>query len=107
MGCRGSKVRILSPRPSLKRNSLPPNRVSSENKTQDPTPSNTWQDEPFRRLVDSVSDYGIFLLDTEGRIASWNRGAQRIKGYLPAEIIGKHFSIFYPKSAVERCWPEH
>ena len=66
-----------------------------------------WQEEPFRRLVDSVSDYAIFLLDTEGRVATWNRGAQRIKGYRPEEIIGKHISVFHPRAAIDKCWPQH
>ena len=52
-------------------------------------------DEQFRLLVSSVSDYAIYLLDPAGRIASWNAGAQRIKGYSAEEVIGKHFSIFY------------
>jgi PAS domain S-box-containing protein len=51
----------------------------------------------FRLLVQSVQDYAIFLLDPSGRIATWNEGAQRIKGYAADEIIGKHFSIFYPE----------
>jgi len=51
--------------------------------------------EQFRRLVDSVSDYAIFMLDPEGYVTTWNSGAQRIKGYLPSEIIGEHFSRFY------------
>lgn len=52
-------------------------------------------EERFRLLVDAVKDYAIFMLDIDGRILSWNSGAQRIKGYTAAEIIGKHFSIFY------------
>ncbi|HEY2516989.1 MAG TPA: ATP-binding protein [Polyangiaceae bacterium] len=55
----------------------------------------------LRLLVDSVKDYAIFMLTTDGRIASWNRGAQRIKGYEAPEIIGKHFSVFYPREDVE------
>ena len=51
----------------------------------------------FRQLVEQVKDYAIFIIDTEGRVASWNAGAERIKGYHPAEIIGKHFSVFYTK----------
>jgi PAS domain S-box-containing protein len=46
-------------------------------------------------LVETVSDYAIFLLDPDGHVASWNRGAQRIKGYRAEEIIGRHFSAFY------------
>ncbi len=52
-------------------------------------------EEQFRLLVQGVTDYAIYLLDTEGRITSWNAGAQRIKGYRPEEIIGSHFSRFY------------
>src|SRR5205085_8744005 len=48
--------------------------------------------EQFRLLVQSVTDYAIYMLDTEGRVSSWNAGAQRIKGYAPEEIIGQHFS---------------
>ena len=51
--------------------------------------------DPFRLLVETVADYGIFLLDTDGRITSWNLGAERLKGYKAHEVIGKHFSIFY------------
>jgi len=51
----------------------------------------------LRLLVESVQDYAIFLLDETGRILSWNAGAQRIKGYTPQEVIGKHVSIFYPE----------
>ena len=49
----------------------------------------------FRLLVEAVVDYAMFLLDTEGRIRSWNSGAARVKGYTEAEILGRHFSIFY------------
>jgi PAS domain S-box-containing protein len=47
-------------------------------------------------LLDSVRGYAVFMLDTEGRVATWNAGAQRIKGYAAHEIIGQHFSRFYP-----------
>jgi PAS domain S-box-containing protein len=59
----------------------------------------------FRLMVDSVIDYAIFRLDSEGRIASWNAGAERIKGYSANEIIGEHFSRFYPREDVERGKP--
>jgi PAS domain S-box-containing protein len=52
-------------------------------------------EEQFRLLVQGVIDYAIYMLDIEGRVSSWNLGAQRIKGYLPHEIIGQHFSLFY------------
>ena len=49
----------------------------------------------FRMLVDAVQDYAIFLLSTDGHVLTWNRGAERIKGYTAEEIIGQHFSLFY------------
>ncbi|HWI87572.1 MAG TPA: PAS domain S-box protein [Sphingomonas sp.] len=52
-------------------------------------------DRRFELLVDAVTDYAIYLLDPEGHVASWNRGAQRFKGYSAEEIIGQHFSVFY------------
>jgi PAS domain S-box-containing protein len=55
------------------------------------------QIERYRLLVESVQDYAIFLLDPDGKIASWNAGAKRLKGYDEHEIIGKHFSVFYPE----------
>ncbi len=51
--------------------------------------------EQFRLLVQGVTDYAIYMLDPSGHVASWNAGAQRIKGYSPEEIIGQHFSNFY------------
>ncbi|PDS77310.1 hypothetical protein CO654_34250 [Rhizobium sp. L18] len=48
-----------------------------------------------RLLVDAITDYAIYMLDTEGRISSWNAGAQRFKGYMESEIFGEHFSRFY------------
>jgi PAS domain S-box-containing protein len=51
--------------------------------------------EQFRLLVQGVTDYAIYLLDPEGRVASWNAGAERIKGYTAKEVIGQHFSKFY------------
>jgi PAS domain S-box-containing protein len=49
----------------------------------------------YRLLVDAITDYAIYMLDTEGRISSWNAGAQRFKGYTEQEILGEHFSRFY------------
>lgn len=60
----------------------------------------------FRLLVDAVQDYGIFMLDTDGIVVSWNIGAERIKQYRPDEIIGRHFSLFYPPEAVAARWPD-
>lgn len=59
----------------------------------------------FRLLVDAVQDYGIFMLDPQGVVVSWNTGAQRIKQYRPEEVIGRHFSLFYPPEAIAAEWP--
>src|SRR5689334_16342819 len=56
-------------------------------------------------MVESVREYAIFMLDPQGYIASWNAGAERIKGYTADEIIGKHFSIFYPEADIQRDKP--
>ncbi len=52
-------------------------------------------EQQFRMLVQGVTDYAIYMFSPEGRVSNWNQGAQRIKGYLPEEIIGQHFSVFY------------
>jgi PAS domain S-box-containing protein len=57
-------------------------------------------EERYRSLVEQVGDYGIFMMDEQGRIVSWNEGARRINGYSAAEIIGKYFSIFYPEEDI-------
>ena len=62
--------------------------------------------EQFRRLVEGVTDYSIFLLEPDGRVATWNAGAQRIKGYRPEEIIGQHFSRFYTEEDRENREPD-
>ena len=53
-------------------------------------------DTQFRLLIESVSEYAIYLLDPAGHVVSWNAGAERIKGYSAAEIIGRPFALFYP-----------
>jgi PAS domain S-box-containing protein len=62
-------------------------------------------EERFRLLVEGVQDYAIFMLDPTGHIVSWNPGAQKTKGYNADEIIGKHFSTFYPQDQIDRNWP--
>jgi PAS domain S-box-containing protein len=64
-------------------------------------------EERFRLLIEGVRDYAIFMLDPNGEIATWNSGAERIKGYTAAEIIGRHFSVFYPEEVRASGWPEH
>ena len=61
----------------------------------------------FRLLVEAVQDYGIFMLDRQGIVMSWNTGAARLKGYTADEVIGRHFSLFYPEPAKQRMWPDH
>src|SRR5580704_12911139 len=63
-------------------------------------------EEQFRLLVRGVTDYAIYLLDPTGRVTNWNLGAQRIKGYLPEEIIGEHFSTFYTDEDRANGMPE-
>jgi PAS domain S-box-containing protein len=54
----------------------------------------------YRLLIDAVHDYAIFMLDPSGNVTSWNPGAQRAKGYAPAEIVGRHFSVFYTREDI-------
>jgi PAS domain S-box-containing protein len=63
--------------------------------------------ELYRLLIESVTDYAIFVLDADGVVRSWNPGAQRLKGYTEDEIVGKHFSVFYPADRIAERWPEH
>jgi diguanylate cyclase (GGDEF)-like protein/PAS domain S-box-containing protein len=63
-------------------------------------------EERLRVFVESCKDYELVMLDTQGHVISWNKGAERIKGYTADEIIGQHFSIFYPKEAVEKNYPQ-
>lgn len=64
-------------------------------------------EELFRLLVTTVTDYAIYMLDTDGRVASWNAGAQRIKGYTNDEIVGQHYRVFYPEEERSSGHPEH
>jgi len=60
----------------------------------------------FRLLVQGIQEYALFQLDPQGRVVSWNAGAERLKGYRAEEIIGKHFSVFYPREDLIRGTPE-
>ena len=70
-------------------------------------PANLRSDDVFRRLVEGVRDYAIFVLDADGYISSWNLGAERLKGYTREEIVGKHFSIFYTEPDLSANKPAH
>jgi PAS domain S-box-containing protein len=63
-------------------------------------------EERFRLLVHCVKDYAIFMLDPDGRVMSWNEGAERINGYTAEEIIGRHFATFYPAADIAARKPE-
>jgi PAS domain S-box-containing protein len=65
------------------------------------------REEQLALLVQSVTDYAIFLLDIEGNVVTWNSGAERIKGYAAEEIIGRHFSAFYTPEDLARGHPNH
>ncbi len=64
-------------------------------------------EERFRLMVDNINDYSIFNLDTNGYIRTWNKGAEKIKGYKADEVIGKHFSIFFTPEEIRDGEPEH
>jgi PAS domain S-box-containing protein len=63
-------------------------------------------EERFRLFVEGVRDYAIFMLDTSGCVMSWNAGAERIKGYRRDEIVGSHFSVFYPPEGIQSGKPD-
>ena len=65
-----------------------------------------WTEESFHLMVESVTDCAIVMLDPAGRVVSWNSGAQRIKGYAAAEIVGQHFARFYPPAEIARGTPQ-
>jgi PAS domain S-box-containing protein len=61
----------------------------------------------YQLLVEQTRDYAVFILDPQGRIMTWSAGAERIKGYTADEIIGRHFSTFYTRDALESGWPAY
>jgi len=63
-------------------------------------------EELFRTMVGAVQDYAIFMLDPRGTVVSWNAGAERIRGYQAAEIIGQNFSCFYPQEDIDQGTPQ-
>jgi PAS domain S-box-containing protein len=64
------------------------------------------EEQRFRLFIDAVKDYAIFTLDPRGRVSSWNEGAFRLKGYAADEIVGRHFSTFYPQEDIRRGKPQ-
>ncbi len=74
----------------------------NELKTSDPFAKNQSDEGRYRLLLDAITDYAIYMLDPDGTVTSWNTGAERFKGYSPAEIIGKNFSRFYTDADLAR-----
>jgi PAS domain-containing protein len=62
-------------------------------------------EEQFAKLLAGVRDYAVFILDRHGNVITWNAGAEQIKGYRAEQIIGQHFSRFYPNDALSSGWP--
>jgi PAS domain S-box-containing protein len=83
-----------------------PGKVAGQNKQRLPGSTRVTVS-LYQLLVESVRDYAIFALDRTGRVLTWNLGAQRIKGYDAAEIIGRHFSTFYPQEDIDAGKPDH
>ncbi|CAM2195348.1 two-component system, NarL family, sensor histidine kinase UhpB [Paraburkholderia kururiensis] len=79
---------------------LSPTNKASESNDPVATAARVPVDERYRILVETVREYAIFLLAPDGTVATWNAGAQRIKGYRADEIVGRHFSVFYPEEDV-------
>lgn len=72
-----------------------------------PPPDQSVDEKLFRLLVASVNDYAIFMIDPNGYIMSWNKGAEHIKGYTESDIVGKHISIFYTPEDVKNNVPRN
>jgi len=82
-------------------------KLTEESNTPDKTESLDFHNEKlYKLLIEGVQDYAIFMLDKNGNVATWNAGAERIKGYKAHEIIGKHFSTFYLPDAVQSQYPQ-
>src|SRR5262245_22285520 len=77
---------------------------SATRKALSSTGTLSWADS--RRLLEGIVDYAIFLLDCHGNVVTWNAGAEKIKGYTASEIIGQHFSTFYPAEDIAAGKPE-
>jgi PAS domain S-box-containing protein len=85
-----------------------PTAARSDPSSSDMTPSTEATDDGlYRLLVESVRDYAIFALDPDGHVITWNTGAERLKGYTAPEIIGRHFSVFYPPEKIAEGFPQY
>jgi rsbT co-antagonist protein RsbR len=81
--------------------------MALQTETQSPERLRETTEEDLLFLIANVREYAILVLDPEGRVCSWNNAAEQIKGYKAQEVLGKHFSIFYPKEDVEAGKPAH
>ncbi len=97
-------ISSLESEPTVRK--LEARRATSDESRRSAPPREFELDRVFRLMVDAVVDYAFFMLDPEGRVATWNSGAERIKGYTADEIIGRHFSAFYPPESVATGLPE-
>jgi len=97
-------TRFKVPLPGLLPPLLPPQRNGSQRELVEALREG---EERHRLLLDGIRNYAIFMMDAQGRILSWNAGAERLKGYIAEEIIGKHFSIFYPPEDQLDEKPQH
>ncbi|HKN88274.1 MAG TPA: PAS domain S-box protein [Nitrospiraceae bacterium] len=79
-------------------------RTSEKSITKEGEPP--FPEDQFRLMVEAVVDYAIYMLDPEGRIMSWNAGAQRLKGYSEAEVLGRHYSMFFTEDAIRAGKPQ-
>ncbi|HKO87738.1 MAG TPA: PAS domain S-box protein [Burkholderiales bacterium] len=61
----------------------------------------------YQLMVEQTRDYALFMLDVDGLVTTWNAGANRIKGYTAEEIVGRHFSTFYTREAIDKAWPQY
>jgi PAS domain S-box-containing protein len=78
----------------------------SPHDTQAATDGLARQEDLAQLLIDNIETHAIYVLDPQGRVSTWNSGAERIKGYSPAEVVGKHFSIFYPPESIAAGLPD-
>jgi PAS domain S-box-containing protein len=80
-------------------------RLQAEIKLREAMDASRLVEERHRILVEGITDYAVFMLDADGYVSSWNPGAEQLKGYRTEEILGKHFSIFYPPEDIESQKP--
>jgi PAS domain S-box-containing protein len=81
--------------------------AQSRNSLEEEMAERQLSEERLRLLIDGAKDYAIIMLDADGLVTSWNEGARRLKGWDTEEILGRHFSLFYPEDAVAAGRPEH